>query len=885
MLLRASSPYNFLMLVPAAPFRFLAFLSAFVALIFFTLAPIAHAQNATPAANAPLKMALSSPFALTAKPLLVLVRQGKWFPVAVTFTNTGNPVSGEVHLKLIGSGDAPANDFMCPVDLPTNARKVVWLYGRMERPNISNLEISFFGRGFRALSERVPVQEPNDDQRVIVTVSDVDSGLSNALLGLRGRGFSVSGAVPSFVAGNNTAQGPIRPLEIARENVPDRWFGLESADMVVLGDFPHTALAPPQIEALRGYVAGGGTLLALGGANAARLASSPLADLWPAATGASGTASADEVAQIVKRYAVARDGAGRARALSGADKLGGSPVVVARGALRGGGFLQSGSAQNPLFSQKEEGAGRVLLLGFDPSQPPFNGWSGQTELWRDVIAASIKTRHLDGLDPNFSGINGFSNGGQGTFAPNFGEPQNNSTTARLLSALSKARQRDTPPVSQIAWFLALYVFVLVPLNYAVLRFIDRRELAWISIPVIVAAFSIFAYSAALSIRGKDILTRQMDIVQSSIGSKTARTDSLLWIFSPRTTTYTFASSQSSAAVSDYANGPGVEQGTFSVLQPAEIASFQAKDAPVRIWSDRAFSAQSVPALKGGVTRIGDTLQNNTPFDLQGAVWVQDRQTRALGTLESGRSAPIPTRARENVNGVDFPGAIGRASQIDKIFDKETIKNGIPSSALVAALGEGFGRQNAGAFLVAWAKKPAAPLSIGASGANSNDITLFVFRAGTLAKKPGGKALAAREGIVTRLVSEVLAPNNADAAGAGTDFFRCVLPVAKGYRLEARGIGASPRAQNFVPRFAPGAPRTAIARGAFPVWIHVEAFDESRGRWIALPGKLRRDASPVAGWNFSAPISTAWVRQPDRTLQIRVRRDNASAKVSSVRVWA
>ncbi|PQV64942.1 putative membrane protein [Abditibacterium utsteinense] len=874
------------MLVPAAPFRFFTFLVAFFALIF----PVA-AQDATPApADAPLKMAISSPFALTTKPLLLLVRQGKWFPVAVTLSNAGDAVTGEVHLKLLGGGGAPANDFVCPVDLPTNAHKVVWLYGRLERSNIAALEVSFSGRGFDSLIQRVPVQEPNDDQRVVLTISDVDSGLSDALRSLRGPGFSISGAVTPAGLGGNTSQGPLRPLESARNNVPDRWFGLEIADLVILGDFPHNALTPPQIESLRGYVAGGGRLLALGGANAPRLASSPLAALWPAAVASSGTASPGEVAEVVSRYAEARDGAGRARALSGADKLGGSPVVVARGALQNGAQLRAGSAQNPLFSLRDEGAGRVLLLGFDPSQPPFNGWSGQSQLWREILNAGTVTRHLDSIDSNYvSGFNGMPGGtnGQSGFQPNFGLRQNNSATAQLLGTLSKARQRDTPPVSQIAWFLALYVFVLVPLNYAVLRFIDRRELAWISIPVIVAAFSIFAYSAALSIRGKDILTRQMDIVQSSIGSKTARTDSLLWIFSPKTTTYTLASAIPNAAVADYVNESGVEQGAFSVLQPAEVASFQAKDAPVRIWSDRAFSAQSVPALRGGVTRVGDTIKNDTPFDLQGAVWIQDREIRALGTLSSGGNSSIPTRALETVNGPDFPGAIARASHLDTIFDKETINNNIPNSALVAALGEGFGRQNEGSFFVAWAKKPVAPLSIGTSGASSNDVTLFIFRASASisTKNQNTKTLAAREAIVTRVSGEagapgIGAPGVSASAGTKTDFFNCFLPLASRYKVEARGVGATAMPQDFAPRIAPGAP---ISRGALPVWIHIEALDQSRNFWVALPGKFTRDASPIAGWNFSAPIPLHFLRKPDRFLQIRVRRDNVSAQVSSLRV--
>ncbi|MBW3638033.1 MAG: hypothetical protein KY445_16435, partial [Armatimonadetes bacterium] len=706
--------------MPAPVFRFLACLSTLFALSLPLLA-----QEATPDPKAPLQMALSSPFAFTQKPLMLLVRRGRWFPVAVTLSNTGDPVAGTVRLKLRAGGDfenAP-NEFYCPVDLPTNARKVIWLYGRLERPNVAAVEISFSGRGFKTQTQRVPVREPEEGQRVILTVSDGDSGLSDTLKSLRGSGLSLTGAAQPTGFNPNNSQGPLRPVETTRAGVPDRWFGLECADLVVLGDFAHTALLPPQIEALRGFVMGGGNLLALGGSNAARLATSPLADLWPAQVGNSGSAGAGEVAGIVERYVPVPK--------NGADRLGGSPVVVARGPLKTDAQLSAGTRAVPLFSSLDRGAGRVLLLGFDPSQPPFNGWSGQNSLWKDVFGAGVKLKRLDSVDsatfydgPNYYG--GRYMGG-GPISRSY-EPQEASSTptGQLLDALARAsQQRKMPPVSQIAWFLALYVFVLVPLNYTILRFTDRRELAWITIPIIVVAFSGFAYAAALSIRGNAILTRQVDVVQGSLGSPAARADSLLWLFSPKRTTYDISSQVPTSAVADYANDAGGKQGAFSILQPADASGFKVEGANVWMWTDRAFSAQSLVPLGKGLSWNGDRIQNGSSLELRGAVWVQDREVRALGTVASGATVAIPAAASERAVEVDLPAAIIRASGLDKVFDEKTVANGIAQNVLNMALGGG---QNAGTLLVAWATEPAAPLSIGTGGARENHLTLMIFRA-------------------------------------------------------------------------------------------------------------------------------------------------------------
>ena len=56
--------------------------------------------SATPDPKQPIKMGLSSPFAITEKPLLVQSRWGCWIPIQVTLSNTGEPVSGRLELRL-----------------------------------------------------------------------------------------------------------------------------------------------------------------------------------------------------------------------------------------------------------------------------------------------------------------------------------------------------------------------------------------------------------------------------------------------------------------------------------------------------------------------------------------------------------------------------------------------------------------------------------------------------------------------------------------------------------------------------------------------------------------------------------------------------------------
>jgi hypothetical protein len=345
-------------------------------------------------------------------------------------------------------------------------------------------------------------------------------------------------------------------------------------------------------------------------------------------------------------------------------------------------------------------------------------------------------------------------------------------------------------------------------------------------------------------------------------------------------------------VADYANDAGTKQGAFSILQPADADSFKVEGANIWMWTDRAFSSQSLPDMRKGITLTGDRLQNGTPIDLRGAVWVQNRQVRALGTLKSGDSASIPANASETITDVDLTGAVLRASQLDKIFDDATLSNGIHQRALEAALGSNFGRQDGGALLVAWATEPVAPISIGETGARAKNMSLIVLRVPP--SMLTNSRVAAREAAVRRVNFEAKSGTN----GGGTACYECLLPPTKNWLLTARGRGATPYVPPLqtppVPGGPPGSPPIAIApppppapksiaRGKLPVWVHFEALNASQNRWIPLVGQLRQDKSPDQGWNFSAPVSGDFPRQPDRMLRVRVRLDNGRAKISSLHI--
>ena len=691
------------------------------------------------AAQPPVTMQVDSPFALATKPLGLQIKTGRWFPVAVTLSNSGDAVSGRLQLQLTSSGNGSSRNaaFYADVDLPTNARKRVWLYGRGEGQELDGANISFSGRNIKTQNQNVTLKPLDLGERTILTISD-SGEKSGFLTGLKGENLAVPEDLSALNQQNQYNQNNqsstrntfLRPLGSAHEWIPDRAIGLESADVVVLRDFAQSALTPEQLDALRNYVAQGGTIVVFGGSDWQRLSSSPLKDLWPIDAASSNVASASETAQIVNRYI-------KSKTLSGADRLGGAPLVLTRGALRADAKNLVPIGASSWLSERDYGAGRVLMMSGDPSAPPFLGWSGQGALWTEVMRNLPRVQRLESV-----GHNGYDN----SYYKGYGYNGNTTigSTEQLLSVIKKLPQLQTPPTSVIAWFLAVYVFCLVPLNYFILRGIDKRELAWVTIPVIAVVFSVASYLAARNIKGTDLLVRQVNIVQGSGTGNRARTDAMLWLYSPRRANYDISSTQP-LALADYVAGDfNAPASSLNLQQPDAAKSFRVEGAAVKMWDEAEFVAQGATSTKGGlsVQKSGTAYRvlNRTPFSLRGAVLVSGNRIFRCGDIASGATANA-TSVGTAASSEDLVARIAAASSLETIFPSPKSASANTASSN-SALADSTLRDLAAAtlraglptdvssdtsLLIAWGTAPVAPLTIEGESARQQSVTLFLFR--------------------------------------------------------------------------------------------------------------------------------------------------------------
>jgi hypothetical protein len=378
--------------------------------------------------------------------------------------------------------------------------------------------------------------------------------------------------------------------------VPMSWEGL---DVLVFDDVDMTTFSGEQKQALSAWVAHGGHLVVGGGAGAVRTTAG-LDDLLPVSIG--GTRSMDDLRALGE--------------LVGVSVVPG-PYAVAEATLKYGGALaeQEGTV---LIARRTIGGGYVTFLAFDVGVNPFADWDDSVRLWQWIVGSfSLRRQPI------------IQNGYQ------------------AHEAVSTIPGMKHPSILQILGFLLVYMILIGPVNYVVLRKLDRRELAWITIPVLILGFSACAYVTGFQLRGFDAIVHRLAVVYVPQGSQVGRVSQLVGLFSPRRTNYDvwIEGLEARAFSGDYYYAPSGQ--SLHVYREAEGVTVA--DLRVDVGGIEPFVAEGYTDVPGvdadlcllevsGSLRLEGTIRPQ--IALEDAVLLMGGHVKRLGDLEKGQEVSI-----------------------------------------------------------------------------------------------------------------------------------------------------------------------------------------------------------------------------------------------------
>ncbi len=662
-------------------------------------------------------------------------REGEWLPVYIRVSNDGGDVEGRLVVRPETSNNAVNSAYSLPISLPNGARKAVFLYITAQS-FATQIRVELIDdSGVVIAAEPATLRSLQSRDQLQVVISQSASGVVD-LTGVHEGGYS------GFQANWRI------------ENIPDRATALRAVNMIMFSDIDSGTLSSAQKEAISDWVSQGGHLIVTGGTNWQGTAAG-LRDLLPFVPQAS--TSLDSLTPIADWMH-----------FSGSNLS--QQAVVATGTVQPDAKVMVKTADDmPLLVRRTFGTGVVDYLVADPNAVPLRGWGGLSDLWLTLATNT---------EPHPSWSYGVTDWDVANSAIN------------VLPGIDLL-----PDILPLCGFLALYIALVGPLNYLVLNKINRREFAWVTIPLFIVIFSALAWVVGFNLRGNEVTLSRLTLVESWSDAPHARVQQLVGLLSPRRAQYSLSVLDNSflrpipvtASGSTLLGGSNLQLST--AIEQSDV--FQATDFPVDASFIAPFHAVTTvvkPEIGGTATIIFDTqtdlqkirgsVSNNTDFVLNDPVILARGQVLRLENpllpgdvvpfdlALSGNGLPSPSPLAFEVGGfrsvyfrvysrqntttqtiADIMGdqlddrknyfyqGIGSTTEEQEIYRRRLFLSSFIDDPYNVLTGRGDQ-----VYLAGWSSQ--APLGVDLQGGNwkSLDTTLYLTQLAGQVTRPAGEAL-------------------------------------------------------------------------------------------------------------------------------------------------
>lgn len=519
-------------------------------------------------------------------------KYGEWLPVWVRLENSGPDLQAEIQVQVISGGGTAI--FAAPAVLPTGSRKRIPVY--VLPNNYSHeLKVQLVAGNEVLTAQKIPVK-PQPNHTYLVGLVAPERGALSLIVGasLPGR------------------ERPKAFVDLSLADLPEQPEGVRSFDCLILNDVDTALLTPEKGATLEAWVRQGGRLVIGGGAGAMRTAAGLPESLLPLAP--------LDLLELDALPGLADFAGAEAVRVPG-------PFIMAVGDLAEGRTL---AAQDdlPLVRERAVGNGSVDFVAFDLAVSPFDAWTGTTAFWERLLSPGAA--YPEWLPPDVS--------------------SRQMRSGQMIYALSNLPSLDLPSIRGLGALLAVYVFLIGPVNYFVLRWRKRLHWAWVTIPLITVVFSAGAFGVGYALRGTDLILNKIAVFELQPDGMASVT-SYLGLFSPARQSYEIkvvGGGLLSSLSTEYNSwGPGgpivAQEMVFLQGDPGRV-----RGLAVNQWSMQTFMTEGLWTEFGQV--VGDlqiesetltgAVRNETDQTLTDVVLVLGSRFIRLGDLSPGQEAPV-----------------------------------------------------------------------------------------------------------------------------------------------------------------------------------------------------------------------------------------------------
>ncbi|MCT2534207.1 hypothetical protein NC661_10245 [Aquibacillus koreensis] len=396
------------------------------------------------------------------------------YPVTLTVTNPGDDFSGDLLITIPKDHQSYGNKVI-PIDIASGTTKQIHFSvpGMMgmdifrQNPNQFNQEQFFLYEGDWQDGQEVPIDSSLElaptyvqhNQVVIGALTEQPDRLNYLKL------TTLRGDSPEL-------------LVLQEEDVPSEAMGLDLLDIIIINDYAVTQLPEEKQETIKNWVRDGGVLV-IGSELDLNQQLGSLADLAPLAI------TGKETVETINTF----------NQLTEEQVFDIQQFELFTGELSDVASITYNENDIPLLVSQAAGKGTVVQLSYDLSHPAFaNFEKGNNKIWQSIV----------------SHLKSFGSQQQGYY---YGD--NLISLSETFSTLANFK------VTTLIILFVIYLVLLVPVLYFVLKRMDKREWAWVAIPAFAIISSIALYTTGAKDRLGEIQTNMVSIIavnEQGVGS-------------------------------------------------------------------------------------------------------------------------------------------------------------------------------------------------------------------------------------------------------------------------------------------------------------------------------------------------------------------------------
>jgi hypothetical protein len=534
---------------------------------------------------------------------------GKHMPVVVEVTNNGLDFEGDMEIEIPRSSYEEYSIYSQTVNLPQNSEKKV-MFSIPVMSDINELKVVLKENKKVVAQQSIKVNRGRltGDQLLIGVISDDFNSVSYFYNGLYSRGNYAF-----------TSQS-ITLIKIEEDTLPDNARTLESLDAVIINNFNTSSFSQNQYDAIKGWVEQGGHLIIGTGPTYSKTLSVFKDDFLGGTIGDSKQIETNLGIETV------------------------DPITLEIQNIH----IQEGTElfEDGLIKKVQKGLGYVAVATFDLGLEPLSGWDGNQIFAVTLMRDMITQDYLQTLQMQQNGYDPW----------------------RLSNVLSVIPNVKMPNFNALLFIMLAYIIFVGPINYFILKKIDKRQLMWLTVPIMSIVFATIIFTFTSETRFKKPFINKANIITFNAGGVSSM-ESYAGILSPdsRNLKVDLPREYAASLLNDenyYYHGVYYDSNTNRKLhsiirEEGNQTSFEFMN--VTAFKPNYFKINSTVNLEGSLNAdiylngnlIEGTISNELGIDLEDAFILGDNMYVNVGELKQGDKQEISSKITSVYNSYEL----------------------------------------------------------------------------------------------------------------------------------------------------------------------------------------------------------------------------------------